>query len=201
MRFTKEFFIFIFGVIAVLFYAFFWSPPPAFPIASAYDLKSGQTYTKTAYDLLNMDAIRSPFWFKTFIYIFSFGERKTIAGDYALYARQNVFELAWRFSHGNLDIKPVKITIPEGLSSFQMADMYVKSFPSFNKQNFLDLVKQKNLEGYLFPDTYLLLPNSNENDVIQIMNDNFNEKIQPLKADIKTFGKSGIRRDQDGINP
>lgn len=187
---TKEIILFVMGIVLVFFYALFLSAPAVFPIASAYDLKSGQTYTKTAYDLRNMDAIRSPFWFKTFVYLFSVGERKTVAGDYALYVPQNVFVLAWRFSHGDFDTKPVKITIPEGLSSFQMADIYASFLPSFDKQNFLALVKAKNLEGYLFPDTYFLLPDANENDVIQIMTDNFNQKIQPLTASIKTFGKS-----------
>ncbi len=187
---TREFLIFSIGIIAVLFYAFFWSPPSAFPLASAYDLKSGQTYTETAYNLLDMGAIRSPFWFKTFIYLFSFGERKTIAGDYALYARQNVFELAWRFSYGDLDIKPVKITIPEGLSSFQMAEIFQKDLPLFNSQKFLAIVQSQNFEGYLFPDTYFFMPNADENDVITIMNNNFNEKIQTLQTAIKIFGKS-----------
>ena len=137
-----------------------------------------------------MGVIRSPFWFKTFVYVFALGERKTIAGDYTLYMRQNVFELAWRFSHGLLDTKPVRITIPEGLASFQIAAIFQKDLPLFDSQKFFALVKSQNLEGYLFPDTYFLLPNANENDVIAIMHDTFNEKIQTLQTTIKSFGKS-----------
>ncbi len=187
--FTKQFFLLFLAVVAVSFNAFFWSAPAAFPAGSAYDLKSGEVYAKTAYNLLNMGVIRSPFWFKTFIYLFSFGERKTIAGDYALYARQNAIELAWRISHGDFDVKPLKITIPEGLNSYQIADIYAKYIPTFNKQIFLNLIKSQNLEGYLFPDTYLLLPNTDENDIIKIMKGNFDEKIKMAESGIKTFGK------------
>ena len=187
---TKEWLLFVAAVIAVCFYAFFWSAPRTFPAASSYDIKPGQTYTRTAYDLRDAGAIRSPFWFKTFVYVFSLANRRTIAGDYALYAPQNVFVLAWRFSHGYFDTKPVKITLPEGISSFQMADIYAKYLPSFNAQNFLDTVKQKNLEGYLFPDTYFFLPDANEQDVIGIMHDNFDQKISALLPSIKAFGKS-----------
>ena len=63
------------AVIIVLFYAFFWSAPSAFPIASTYEVNSGDVYTKTAYDLRDMGVIRSPFWFKTFVYVFALGER------------------------------------------------------------------------------------------------------------------------------
>ena len=104
--------------------------------------------------------------------------------------RQNVVELAWRFSHGLLDTKPVRITIPEGLASFQIAAIFQKDLPLFDSQKFFALVKSQNLEGYLFPDTYFLLPNANENDVIAIMHDTFNEKIQTLQTTIKSFGKS-----------
>lgn len=134
--------------------------------------------------------IRSPFWFKTFVYVFSFGERKTIAGDYALYAPQNVFVLAWRISHGAFDIVPLKITIPEGLNSYEIANVFAQNIPSFDSQKFLDLVKNQNLEGYLFPDTYLFMPNVKENEIIKILNNNFKEKIKDIESDIKSFGKS-----------
>ena len=46
------------------------------------------------------------------------------------------------------------------------------------------------MEGYLFPDTYFFLTDSNETDVINSMNGNFKKKIMPLLPDITAFGKT-----------
>ena len=149
-----------------------------------------RTYSKTAYALEDLHVIRSPFLFKSLIYIFSLGERRTIAGLYALPKPENVFVLSWRFSHGDFDIKPVKVTIPEGLNATQIADIFAEDLPSFDPQAFVDLVQSDDLEGYLFPDTYFFMPNVTDQEIITTMNNNFNAKIAPLAPTIQTFGKS-----------
>ncbi len=166
-----------------------WSPPSKFPLGFVYEIKSGESYTSVAYDLRDANVIKSPYWFKGFIYIFSLGTRKVIAGDYLMYQKQSVWALAWRVSHGDFHIKPMKITIPEGLNSFEIADIFSKNFPNFNRTNFLNLVQKENLEGYLFPDTYFFMPNVKEEEIISLMNGTFNEKIKSIEADIKSFGK------------
>ena len=188
--FTKEILLFLGGVILVFFYVFFWSAPSTFPVSSAYDLKIGSTVSTVSKDLANYQVIRSPFWLKSFSYIFSFGSMKIVEGDYSFYKRQTVFEIAWRITQGNLDTKPLKITIPEGLNSSEMADIYTKYIPSFNKQAFLGLVTSQDLEGYLFPDTYFFMPDVTEDTIIKLMRDTFNEKLQTVQGDIKAFGRS-----------
>jgi len=177
-------------VIMIVFYISFWSAPSSFPVGSIYDLKSGQTLSVVTDNFVKSKIIRSDFWFKSFVYAFSLGNATLIEGNYALNKRQNVMTLAWRVSHGQLDIIPVKITIPEGTNSYEIADILSNKFPSFDKNIFLNLIKKNNLEGYLFPDTYLLLPNMTETDIVKIVNDNFNEKIKEVNTDIKKFGKS-----------
>jgi len=187
---TKELLLFLGGIIVVIFYVFFWSAPSTFPVSSAYDLKNGDTISVVSRDLTSHQVIRSTFWLKSFTYIFSLGSMKIVEGDYTFYKRQSVFEIAWRITHGNLDTKPIRITIPEGLNSSEIADIYAKYIPSFNKQVFLSLVIDQKLEGYLFPDTYFLMPNASEDAIVAIMQNTFNEKIQTLQSDIKIFGKS-----------
>lgn len=186
---TKKNIILGTGAIIIFFNAFLWTAPANFPIGSIYDLKSGQTLSAVSDNLLHLNIIRSTFWFKSFVYIFSFGHVTVIEGDYALYNKQNVLNLAWRISHGQLDIVPIRITIPEGTSVHEMADIFSKNFPSFNKKVFLNLVEKGNYEGYLFPDTYFIMPNMNEADIIKLLNNNFYEKIKEVSDDIKKFGK------------
>ncbi|MBU6370469.1 endolytic transglycosylase MltG [Patescibacteria group bacterium] len=153
-----------------------------------YEVKPGETYTKTAHGLADMGAIRSPYWFKTFVYIFSLANRKTLAGDYALAKPENVLVLAWRFSHGDFDIAPVRVTIPEGSSAAEESAILAKALKDFKSDDFLAGIKSGNLEGYLFPDTYLFLPNATASDTIGLMRQTFDEKTAPLEGAIATSG-------------
>ena len=181
---------FVVAFFIAIFYVELWSAPKDFPLGSIYDLKSGQTLSIVSDNLVKNRIIRSNFWFQSFVYFFSFGHATVIEGDYALYKKQNVLTLARRITHGELDIVPVKITIPEGTNSYEIADLLSNNFPSFNKEIFINLVEKQKLEGYLFPDTYFIMPNMTEGEIIKMMNDNFNEKIKGLANDIKKFGKS-----------
>ncbi len=174
----------------ICFYIFVLSAPRNFPAGTLYDLTYGQTLSSVSTDLENKGIIRSEFWFKSFVYVFSLGKVKVVAGDYNLPQKQSVVRLAWRISHGSLDIVPLKVTIPEGMNSTEIADILSHILPSFDKENFVRLVKSENLEGYIFPDTYFFMPNTTPEEIIKIMNDNFNEKMKSLEADIKSFGKS-----------
>jgi len=181
---------FVFAVFFVIFYILFWSAPKNFPVHSIYNLKSGQTLSSTSDNFLKSKIIRSDFWFKSFVYIFSLGRATVIEGNYAMNTKQNVLTIARRVSHGQLDIVPVKIIITEGKNSYEIADILSKNFPSFDKNVFLDLIEKEKLEGYLFPDTYFIMPGMTETGIIKLMNDNFKEKIKEVSMNIKDFGKS-----------
>ncbi|MFA5934850.1 MAG: endolytic transglycosylase MltG [Candidatus Paceibacterota bacterium] len=176
-------------IIFVFFYLFFLSAPKDFPLNTIYDLKKGQTLSSVSKDLFEKKITRSDFWFKSSVYVFTFFDGRVVEGDYTLYKKQNVLSLAWRISHGKLEMIPLKITIPEGLNSREIAAIYSSKIPSFDEKIFEDIVIRQNLEGYFFPDTYLFLPDIKEVDIIKVMNDNFNNKIKQLDEEIKNFGK------------
>jgi UPF0755 protein len=177
-------------IVFTLFYAFFWSAPTNFPVKSLYDLNYGQTLSTVSVSLEQQNIIRSTFWFKSFVYVFSLGHVTVVAGDYSLYKSQNVVSIAWRITHGSTDIVPIKVTIPEGLNSTQIAAIFSQDLPGFDAPSFIALVKSDNLEGYIFPDTYFFMPNVTNAEIIKTMNDNFNTKIQTLAPQIQAFGKS-----------
>lgn len=180
---------FVTAFFVATFYIAFWSAPKSFPVGSIYDLKSGETLSVLALDFSNKNIIKSDFWFKSFVYMFSLGKSKIIEGDYALHNKENVIYMAWRVSQGDLQLVPVRVTIPEGMNSFEISDLLANNFPSFDKKVFEKIVKDQKLEGYLFPDTYYILPDMTEVQIIKMMNDNFNEKIKTVSEDIKKFGK------------
>lgn len=177
-------------LLFLLFYQLFWSAPSKFPTGQIYDLKTGQNLSVVSGNFIKSNIIKSNFWFKSFVYVFSLGKATMIEGDYALYKKQSVISLAWRVTHGLLDIVPIRITIPEGTNSFEISYMLSNNFPSFDKNIFLNLVQSEKLEGYLFPDTYLFMPNMTEKEMIKMMTDNFKRKIVEFEPLIKKFGKS-----------
>jgi len=178
------------GAIVIFINVVFWTAPSNFPTNSIYDLRSGQTLSILSDNFKAQNIIKSEFWFKSFVYLFSFGHATLIQGEYALNTKQNLIILAWRVSHGDLNIIPVRITIPEGLNSYEVANIFSNYFPSFDKEIFLDLVEKGNFEGYLFPDTYFILPGTSEFEIIQLMNINFSEKIKDVGDDIRKFSET-----------
>lgn len=190
-KYKKPIYIGVIILITIItFYSSVFTAPRDFPTSSIYNLKSGQTLSIVSNNFEKSDIIRSQFWFKSFVYIFSLGKATLIEGNYSLNSNQSVITLAWRVTHGELDIVPVKITVFEGTNSFEIADLLYNKFPAFNKQTFINIVQKNKLEGYLFPDTYFLTPDMTETQIIKIMNDNFIEKIQEVSTAIKKFGKS-----------
>jgi len=186
-RFAFFSFSLLFVVFVFLFYLAFISSPAYFPINTTYNLKSGQTLSLVASNFSEKRIIRSEFWFKSFVYIFSFGKSKIIEGNYYLSDKQNVITMAWRVSQGILDAVPFKIVIQEGLNNREIADIFSLKIPSFKKEEFLKLAEK--LEGYLFPDTYNVTTDMTDEQIIKMMNDNFNEKIKEFENEIKLSGK------------
>lgn len=172
-------------VIFILIYGLYLQSPSAFPQHSLFPVLEGATLNQISQKLYNQGYIKSPFWFKTIVYIFH-GGGSIKSGDYFFVNSHNTFTMAKRLSSGNFGLEPEKITIPEGLNVFQMADIFAKQFPQFDREGFI----REAPEGYLFPDTYFFLPNVKARDVILSMRQNFDRQIVNVKEGVEKFGKS-----------
>lgn len=163
----------------------FWAPPSNFPTLTTIAIPKGTTLGGTADKLLAGGYIRSEFSFKVFVFLFG-GSRAVTAGDYFFENPQSVIPIAWRMVHGSYGLKVLRVTIPEGTTIFQVADIFKKRFSLFDAKVFLEQAK----EGYMFPDTYFFLPNVTAEDVISRMTENFNEQTHSLQADMLLSGHS-----------
>lgn len=161
---------FIFSLIWV----YFNSIPGDFPLGSVVSVKSGESLQEITNNLEALNVIKSGFIFQAHV-ILQGGEKKLIAGDYLFDRKERAADIAHRLVHGDFHLDPKKITIPEGWSIFQIGDYLEKNLIGFNKKEFLSLAK--NLEGYLFPDTYFVSPTIKPAEVIEKMNNTFKDKI------------------------
>ncbi len=64
--------------------------------------------------------------------------------------------------------KLIKVTIPEGLTTEQVAEI-IEQKRLGSKKRILEIVRERNLEGYLFPETYFFAPETPEEVIIDRM--------------------------------
>ncbi|HEY9480837.1 MAG TPA: endolytic transglycosylase MltG [Candidatus Paceibacterota bacterium] len=176
--------VFVVALIAM----FTISVPPQFPKDTLLTVSQGTTLSGVAQLLYERGAIRSVFAFKALSAVFG-GTKGMKAGDYYLNKPETVISMAWRFTHSKYDLQNIRITIPEGTNVAEIAELFQKEpkFAHFDSVEFVKLAAP--FEGYLFPDTYLFLPNISAQDVIDAMRSNFDKRVATLQADIETFGK------------
>jgi UPF0755 protein len=172
--------------IFLITYLSIWRTPSNFPVYSIVSVKSGESLEVVTQKFTSLHMIRSPFVFRSLVILLG-GEKKVTAGDYLLASKESPLTLAWRIIKGEFGMDPVKVTIFEGLNITEIGELLSKNLISFDIEAFKEEAKDK--EGYLFPDTYFLPPTAKPSDVIDRMEENFNEKIKSLEPDIEKFGK------------
>lgn len=103
--------------------------------------------------------------------------RKIQAGDFRLNPKMAPLEITRELTHGTLDRW---VTIIEGLRREQIAEKLSESgLEKFSKEEFLE--ETKNLEGKLFPDTYLIPRDADAKKIVEILTKNFQKKT-PLPS-------------------
>lgn len=94
------------------------------------------------------------------------------AGVYEFHTKDSLNTIINKIKDGKS--KNIKITIPEGFNIKQIAEVLAEH-NICDKKKFIDLATSQNMEGYLFPNTYFLFPQMTEQEVIKIMNNEFNK--------------------------
>jgi len=94
------------------------------------------------------------------------------AGLYEFNTKDNSFAIINKLKNG--ESKNIKITIPEGWTIKQIANI-LDEHKICSGQDFINFAEEQNLEGYLFPNTYFLIPNMETEEVIKIMTDEFDK--------------------------
>ncbi|MBI5139619.1 endolytic transglycosylase MltG [Candidatus Nomurabacteria bacterium] len=174
-------------IIFLFCYYFFISAPSDFKSGTIISIENGSTLRAVSLQLKENNIIRSRISFEAFVILYG-GERRIIQTDYLFENKSPVWVVAKRIVKGEHNMAPIKITIPEGFNNEEIAESFGSKLPSFNKDNFI--LKAKEKEGSLFPDTYFFFNRDNEEVVIKSMSDNFEKKIAPVRPKIVASGKT-----------
>lgn len=168
------------------FYYLCVKAPASFPHPTIVTVNEKTSLNEIAQMLSQEKIVKSAFTFRAGV-IASVGEGGVIAGDYLFEKSVNVFGVIERLTHGDYNLTPVKVLLPEGITVEQMSTVLSNKLINFDAKEFVKITKPT--EGYYFPDTYLFSPIAKPDDVANILRSTFDEKIKSIEPLITSFKK------------
>lgn len=173
-------------LLVLLGYATLVRAPSAFPEDDIITIDEGAALTQIAAHLAERDVVRSPLMLRAFVELLG-GERTVHAGDYQFKRAQHVFAVAHAITTGDFGLEPVRVFVPEGASTADVAQIVSDELSRVEQADFLRAAE--GLEGYLFPDTYFFLPTADEERVITAMLDAFEQNFQSMQSVFVAFDR------------
>lgn len=171
--------------LSLLFLFHFWSSTRPSEIVR---IPEGSSIIQAGTILKEEHIIRSKFWFRV---VGQLNDVPIKAGSYLFHEDEGIFSVVHRLSTGDYGDVYVRVTLPEGVSVKQMASILDRAdLDFFDKERFIELGEQK--EGYLYPDTYYLLPDYTSEDIIAVLESTFNERIREIDLSQSTHSLEDI---------
>ncbi len=209
----KKFYVFLVLILCFSIGGYFWVKSNITGRASDSSvvqetlIKEGEGVNLIATNLEEKGLISHRFWFEIYIWAKD-RENKIEAGTYELRPNMTIPEVVDTLTTGKAKAEGESITIIEGWNNREIGE-YLAEKGIVGKEEFLeetkavekykthfsfleDLPKNRDLEGYLFPDTYAVI--KGKTTVAQLVYKmllNFDQKmVDSLKSDIEKSGKS-----------
>jgi UPF0755 protein len=187
--FLSIFMFFIVTIFCASFYFIYWTNSK-FLISgknSEYYVSKGSSLNKIINDFYNKKYIDDKKMF--YIYYNFINRNKDIKyGTYLLEENETPKSFLDKLILGKNFL--IKVTIPEGLNIYQVAEKFNLYFPSVSKQNWINYFSNSNListlklsksivnlEGFIYPDTYFFDPNSDPDFIIRSILKHFKNNI------------------------
>lgn len=172
----KLFFVFsLFFLVTILFLTGISFPfVENSTIQKIINIPSGTNAKEIVHILEKNEIIRKNNYLFIILIKFSKLEDKLKFGEYNLSPSLNMLQILNKLDRGEIVV--YKITIPEGYTSIQIAELLDKK-EIVEKESFLKLVKygEKSWEGYLFPDTYEVPKKYGPENMFKLMLSNFEQ--------------------------
>lgn len=187
-------------VVSIIF-GFFWFRytlnAPACPASDCgagtnitprhFVIATGEGVNTISRNLKTAGLIRNAFVFETYLWWKNL-EGRLIAGDYDLKPSLSIRALTRVLVAGETVSRERDITILEGWTRRDIAE-YLEQEGVVKANDFLDATKD--LEGYLFPDTYRIFKDATVQEIVVKMRANFDRKVgSEMRADIKKQKKT-----------
>lgn len=189
--------LFLAMIFSLIFFGlFFWwgynlmpvDPQDSQPVSFAID--KGEGLIKISEELQKQGLIKNSFHFK--IYSFLLGISKDIqAGSYRLNPSMSPKEIAKTLTKGTND---QWIVVFEGLRAEQIGQLFYEKGYLIDFTKWKEQVASENIEGKLFPDSYLIPQGADQEKIIQILLKNFDKKV--VNSFESEFTKSNLSQNE-----
>ena len=172
-------------------------------IQKEFVIENGQGVKEIAANLKKNNLIVGSDYFEIYVW------RKKIAGQlqagkYDLSAAMAIPEIAGILVGGRIKSNEIAVTIPEGFTLEEIEkrlaekglvkkDEFLENeLTNFSQYSFWeDEMDKKNVEGFLFPDTYKFYRETTSQKIAEKMLDNFDKKLSPeIREEIKKQNKT-----------
>lgn len=181
--------ILLLSVIVILAYFFISAPTDSQSHANReptiLHIYSGESLAKITTELESKHVVRSHTVLKILLTLFS-ADTQIERGDYKFDTKENALTVAWRLSRGDHKVERVKVTLREGITVEEIAEILSDKSIAFRKDMFISDPRVH--EGYVFPDTYFFFPLTTTDEIITELTNNFKKHIQKIEIDIKNSG-------------
>lgn len=171
------------GVLLLCVIIGFWliSAPGNFPRNSLITIPAGSSAQSFGRILAENHYIRSEFLFRAFAHLTGFDHRLD-TGAYAFTKPESLPVMLWRIEKGEHGIAPIRVTITEGMTRFDIAATLDAALPGFDSNAFLS--ESSTSEGYLFPETYFFMPGDAPDTIVSRLTAQFASSTASIASDI-----------------
>ena len=164
-----------------------------------YQVQPKVSLNELSKDLESKGLITHAKLFKYFL-ILSRQDKKIRAGYFYINPSNSIVDLVYKLTSGKMATQT--ITIPEGKASWEIYTILISRFP-LDSLRFDSLVHSpeftrtckidaNSLEGYLFPDTYVLPWKVSERDVLKVMVDRFHDVLKEVDLQSPVYKQYGL---------
>ena len=174
------------AVFAFVFYSQFNTPPDRTVEQVLFTVEKGDSFRTTASNLKNSGIIQWT-WPLLLGYRIFFRNETLKAGEYALDLPMSYRQILIQLTEGQINLR--SLTIPEGLTRRETAT-HLKDILFTEEADFLEASRNislisdldseaENLEGYLFPETYLIPKKIAVAQIVDVMVEQFRQVFTP----------------------
>lgn len=162
------------------------------------EIPSGAGTNAIGRSLIGAGIVRDDLTFRVALWL-SGSARRLQAGEYRFDRPMSALDVIDKIARGEVDLRP--LTFPEGLTVAEMAKVF-EAGGMGTAQAFIDAARDpslvrdldpaaRDLEGYLFPDTYALPRRADAQRVVRVMADRFRQVLsEEMKAAASARGLS-----------
>lgn len=140
-------------------------------------VSKGETLSIITNELFEKKVINSPALIERMVGFIN-TDKGTDVGDYLFTKDIPSYKVAYMLARSYHNVKPTKVTFPEGATNLEMANVLSSKISNFNKDLFIN--ETLSMQGKLLPDTYFFWQLSTPQEVISALSLAFTKKISPL---------------------